>query len=223
MPPKPKFTKEDIVEAAFEIVRMHGTEALTARELGKSLGTSSSPIFTVFSDMEELRAAVMELAWSRFHEHMAVADAYDPAYKMRGIQWINFARSEPRLFATMFMQRSDSADDFDRTMQAMPFGNESDIAIIMHDYHATREQAEHLFRQVWIYTYGMCTLCATGMCVFSDEEISKQLSEIFSGMVYVIKTESAQLMRSPAKRDSAEGEDIRQHFPDLGADEAGTI
>ena len=52
MPPKPKFTKEEIINSAYELVRLGGENALTAREVGQSLGTSSSPIFTFFSDME---------------------------------------------------------------------------------------------------------------------------------------------------------------------------
>lgn len=44
MPPKPKFSREDIINAAFDIVQKSGTDAMTAREVGKYLGTSSTPI-----------------------------------------------------------------------------------------------------------------------------------------------------------------------------------
>ena len=39
MPPKPKYTREQIASAAFELVRKNGVQALTARELGKAIGT----------------------------------------------------------------------------------------------------------------------------------------------------------------------------------------
>ena len=48
MPPKPKFTREEIVEAALDIVSGSGIEALTARELGVKLVSSARPLFTVF-------------------------------------------------------------------------------------------------------------------------------------------------------------------------------
>ena len=51
MPPKFKFTKDEIVSAAFGIVREGGEDALTAREVAKRLGSSTSPIFTVFSEL----------------------------------------------------------------------------------------------------------------------------------------------------------------------------
>ena len=48
MPPKPKYTRNEVAIAAFNIIKKDGLSALTARELGKSLGTSVSPIFTTF-------------------------------------------------------------------------------------------------------------------------------------------------------------------------------
>lgn len=58
MPPKPRFTREEIVAAALDIVSRQGIEALTARELGEVLGSSARPIFTVFRSMEELQQEV---------------------------------------------------------------------------------------------------------------------------------------------------------------------
>ena len=39
MPPKAKFTREQITAAALEIVSAKGAQALTAKELGAALGT----------------------------------------------------------------------------------------------------------------------------------------------------------------------------------------
>jgi len=47
MPPKPKFTREEVVDTAIELIKDKGIEALTARELGAKLGSSARPIFTV--------------------------------------------------------------------------------------------------------------------------------------------------------------------------------
>lgn len=215
MPPKPKFSKDDIVNAAFEIARGQGMSALTAREVGKRLGTSSSPIFTVFDDMEQLRTAVIKKAWNMFYDYMAVAEDYYPSYKMRGIQWVNFSRDEPLLFRAIFMQHPDERGNFDRVMQIIPFGKEKDVEIIMRDYHASRLQAEQMFRQMWIYTYGLCVLCATGVCTFTDEEITSQLGEIFGGMVYVIKHPGGNTAVIPEKNDSEASRQNIQNSPDF--------
>ena len=54
MPPKAKFTKEQITHVALELVRADGISGLTARTLASKLGSSSCPIFTVFENMEEV-------------------------------------------------------------------------------------------------------------------------------------------------------------------------
>ena len=216
MPPKPKFSREDIINAAFDIVQKSGTDAMTAREVGKYLGTSSTPIFTAFNDMSELRAAVCDKARKVFDEYMAVAEDFSPAYKKRGMQWVKFAAEEPQLFRLLFMQHGDGAD-FDRAMSEIPFSRESDIAIIMRDYHASREAAAHLFRQMWTYTYGLCALCAAGVCTFTEAEIATQLGEIFRGMIYVLQhADSAVTGVRPIERGSAESEKIEKEHPNLG-------
>ena len=68
MPLKPKFTREEVVEAALALVSESGIEALTARELGEKLGSSARPIFTVFQNMEELRDEVYKAAMRRFED-----------------------------------------------------------------------------------------------------------------------------------------------------------
>ena len=55
MPPSPKFTRDEIVAAALQVVSERGKEALSAREVAAVLGSSARPIFTVFSNMEELQ------------------------------------------------------------------------------------------------------------------------------------------------------------------------
>ena len=189
MPPKPKYTKEEITQSAFELVRKAGPESLTAREVGKRLGVSSSPIFTFFKDMDELKEAVKVCAKERFDGYMAVAEQYYPSFKMHGMQFVRFASDEPQLFKLLFMQSSDGETDFGKAIDIIPFGRSEDIEIIKRDYNATDGQAQRLFDQMWIYTYGLCVLCASGVCSFSEKEIALRLSEIFSGIVSVIASD----------------------------------
>ena len=166
--------------------------------------------------MEELKSEVQKKAKSCFDAYMAVAENYNPAYKMRGMQWVKFAREEPMLFNLLFMQKSLKIGDFDEVMDIIPFGKEDDIKIIMRDYHADRSRAEHLFKQMWIYTYGLCVLSAEGVCSFSDDEIAVQLGEIFRGMIYIIHSDIAEIASvKPAELGSDESNYIQAKHPDL--------
>ena len=54
MPPKFKFTREEIIQAALDLTRESGIAAVTARGLGAKLGSSVKPIFSLFENMEEI-------------------------------------------------------------------------------------------------------------------------------------------------------------------------
>ena len=62
MPPKVKITKEDVINAAVDIVRESGAEALNARIIASVLKCSTQPVFSNFATMDELRLAVVERA-----------------------------------------------------------------------------------------------------------------------------------------------------------------
>ena len=64
MPRQARFSKDDIVAAGLRIVRAGGFEAISARAPEKELGTSSSPMFTMFKDMNEVIDARPEIAES---------------------------------------------------------------------------------------------------------------------------------------------------------------
>lgn len=87
MPPKAKFSKEEITEAAVNIVKSEGLQALTARALGAKLGTSSSPIFTVFQNMDEVQQEVLKSANQLYQNYLEIdmkSKKYPP-YKSSGM------------------------------------------------------------------------------------------------------------------------------------------
>ena len=86
MPPKAKFTKEEIIETALKIVKTDGMEALTSRELGARLGSSARPVFTVFKNMDEVWQAVMEAAKTLYREYVKKGLTAERPFKGVGMQ-----------------------------------------------------------------------------------------------------------------------------------------
>ena len=70
MPPKAKFTRDNIIQAGLNIIRENGMEALSARALGTKLGSSARPIFTIFQSMEEVQEEVKKSAKSLYDEYV---------------------------------------------------------------------------------------------------------------------------------------------------------
>lgn len=60
MPLKPKFTKEQIIDSAFQIAKEEGIDKITIRKVANHLGSSSAPIYVNFKDVQELKRAVIK-------------------------------------------------------------------------------------------------------------------------------------------------------------------
>lgn len=188
MPPKPKFTKEEIVAAALELVSENGIEALTARELGVRLGSSARPIFTVFNSMEEVQEEVRKAALKRFESYAEKAMHYTPVFKQVGMQMILFAMEEPKLYQLVYMSENAGATDFEGIVDRLGDVAQLCVDVIQRDYGLSKKDAKALFEHVWIYTFGIGALCATGMCRFSQEEIIQMLGQDFMAMLFYAKS-----------------------------------
>lgn len=191
MPPKPKFTKEEVIATAIALIAEKGTDGFSAREIAEKLGTSVSPIFTAFGNMEELEAEVREAIMGRFNARLKKAAAYKPAFKEVGMRMVRFAKEEPELFKMLFM-----TENAGEKAPEIIFGNLGEmedlcINLIRRDYGLERSDAIMLFQHVWTYTYGICAMCASGVCTFPEEELFKRLGVQFYAIMMLIKSGKA--------------------------------
>ena len=188
MPPKAKFTKEQITKAALGVVSEKGAQALTAKELGAALGTSTTPIFTVFNSMQEVQDAVMLAAMERFEEYAHKAAHIKPVFKQMGMQMILFAKEEPKLYQLIFMSSINEAQTFDDIYARLGSVADECLDVLQKDYDLSKDNAKTLFEHVWIHTFGIGALCATGMCDFSHEQIAQMLTQDFTAMMMLMKS-----------------------------------
>ena len=188
MPPKAKFTKEQITKAALCVVSEKGAQALTAKELGAALGTSTTPIFTVFNSMQEVQDAVMLAAMERFEEYAHKAAHLGPVFKQVGMQMILFAKEEPKLYQLIFMSSISEAQTFDDIYAHLGSVADECLDVLQKDYDLSKDNAKTLFEHVWIHTFGIGALCATGVCDFSHEQIAQMLTQDFTAMMMLMKS-----------------------------------
>ena len=121
MPRNFMFTKEEIVQAALDLTRERGASAVTARALGQKLGSSSRPIFSYFSNMSEVQAALLQAAQQLYQRYLAedmTAGKYPP-YKASGMAYIRFAKEEKELFRFLFM-RDRTQETKEQTAEELP-------------------------------------------------------------------------------------------------------
>lgn len=188
MPPKPKFTKEEIVETALKLVSQKGEEGLTARDLGDALGSSARPIFTVFKNMEEVQEEVRKAAMKHFEHYAELTFPEEPLFKQVGMKMVLFGAHEPKLYQLLFMREDRNDMTFDDVFGTL--GTTADVCIeaVQKDYGLTVSEAKELFKHVWVYTFGIGALCATRVGSFTEEQLGQMLSTEFQAMMMLIKS-----------------------------------
>lgn len=173
MPPKPKFTKEELIQAALELTREGGLDMVVARNLGQRLQTAPSTIFTHFTSVEEIRQAVIDAARVLYNGYVEEGLEMVPPMKGFGMQYIRFAMEEPNLYAVLFMNRREGFKYIDFIVNEGHY--EKIISAAEVDFALNREQAELVYQNMWAYAHGLAVMSATGVCKFSLEEISQML------------------------------------------------
>ena len=190
MPPKAKFTREEIIQCAVNITRQNGIESVTAREIGRQLGSSSRPIFTVFAGMEEIRQGVVSYAKALYRTYIEEGLKMDIAFRGVGIYYVKFAIQEPKLFQLLFMRETDESSE-NTNLQAVLEQIEDSYDEILHSiietYALERKEAEKLYRHMWVYTHGIAAMCATKVCIFSEDEFSAMNTEVFKSLLMAMK------------------------------------
>lgn len=190
MPPAKKILKEQIVEAALQIVREDGLDGINARTLAKKLGCSVQPVFSNFSTMQEVRIAAIEAAWDCYRQYMEEGcRKAELPYKGIGMAYIRFAKEEPRLFRLLFMNQCDAG--LQEYLKGDPLTNQY---VAHYGGEATGlagKDMDAFHRNMFIYTHGIATLIATQTCSFTREQVSDMLTDMFRSQALLQETKQA--------------------------------
>lgn len=174
MAPKNKFTKEEMVNAALQVVRLNGIDRLTAKTMADELGTSTQPIFTTFGSMDTVRQEVYDSAIRLYDKYTTAGLKEKIPFLGVGMQYIRFAWDEPELYRFLFLTRTQnnkySAMTAMRRLQALV------RPTLMNVYRITAEEADIYFRDLWFVVHSLSTLIVTGDCPYSDREIGQILT-----------------------------------------------
>jgi AcrR family transcriptional regulator len=179
MPPKLRITKDDIIQAALEIVRLEGAQAINARTVASALHCSTQPVFSNFATMDELRLAVVEKADALCQAYMEkeISSGHFPPYKATGMAYIRFAKEERELFKLLYMR--------DRSGEPLP-GNAGQfneaVSAVQSGTGLSQPDAQLFHLEMWAYVHGIATMFATGFLNLDWSLVSKMLTDAYQGL-----------------------------------------
>lgn len=169
MPPKFKFTKDEIIDTALELIRSRGWNALTTRTLAEHLGTSARPLYSYFKSMEALDEAVVQKGVALLQTTMVRKTTGDP-WQDHGIGYVMFAQNEKNLFKGL--------NDEKRIRYFKKYGDAiwEKLTASLVDYLPFRGLSKGQVYQIqltrWLYAQGLAfQVCNQPAGMWDDEKI----------------------------------------------------
>lgn len=97
MAPKRQFSRQDIIEASFNVVRKHGWQGLSARAIASELKSSTRPIYDHHESMKNIEAQVVKKALAYFVDFISQERTGDK-WLDQALGYVLFASQEKHLF-----------------------------------------------------------------------------------------------------------------------------
>jgi AcrR family transcriptional regulator len=97
MPPKQRFSREDVLDAAFSVVRREGWPGLSARAIAKELNSSTRPIYDHLESMKHIEEEVVKRALAQFVAFIG-RDRTGDKWLDQALGYVLFADREKHLF-----------------------------------------------------------------------------------------------------------------------------
>lgn len=186
MPPTVRFTRDAVLNAACQLMRREGMEALNARAIAKELGGSTQPIFRLFTNMEDLHREMILYVARQFQAHAEADMAQsDSPYIQLCTTYLLYGRDEPELFKLLFMRDRVSEGQYsDQTNFDLVFN------IIKKETPLDDETALRFFERTWLFIHGLAVCIATKYIPCQDERyLISMVKEAYNAAVKMMNLE----------------------------------
>jgi AcrR family transcriptional regulator len=206
--PEVRFTKEDIVDAAFTVTRKHGWEKCTARMIARELGSSTMPIYSGLSCMQKLKDAIARRASDLLIQYQT-KERSGWRFLDMGIGYVLFAQNEKNLFRMLYF--TESGEDMSPGRIGEHRGYVFDaIMERLHDEAVLPgfaiEDKKDILYKMWIFSHGLAVLGNNGVIgEMTEEEVTRLLMETGNT---VIAGKKAEKTRFPPQQSQANQENI---------------
>ncbi|RDW18883.1 TetR/AcrR family transcriptional regulator [Oceanobacillus chungangensis] len=172
MAPKKKFSREDIINAAFDIAKVEGLESITIRKVAQKLGSSIAPIYVNFDDVDELIKQVVMKTMDMSRQMIADQNSGQP-FRDVGIASLKFAKEYSVLFRDLIMKNNThmqyESNDINLVIEQM--GKDP----VLEGF--TNEELKTILLKMQVFQTGLSVMVANGLLPedFSDERMIEML------------------------------------------------
>ena len=159
MAPNKKFSKEQIVDIAFEIARVEGIDSISIRKVAEKLGSSIAPIYVNFKNVDELINAVIKKIINLSQQLIEEQNTGDRFYDI-GVASIKFAKNYNVLFTDLVLKRNSYIKSYGGEIDPI-FINE--MKKDSEFYNFTEEDLKDILLKMKIFQVGLSVMIANDL------------------------------------------------------------
>lgn len=167
-------TKEMILDAAFEIVRSEGFQALSARSVTKKIGCSTRPIYWTYENMDAFKQDVIKKAIDYVSQFKS--------YKKTGIYYldialgyIDMAYKEPILFRAFYVDNIGEVKISDLSPDEIMMDNMKEIISCSG---LSKEEFKQKAAFAWLSVHGLASYISGGLIEYNEDKIIVMLKSL---------------------------------------------
>ncbi len=176
MGPNIRFTREQIIDAAFEIAKTEGMDKISMRKIAELTGSSVAPIYVNFKNIDELNEALIERIVSISQQLLEEENTGNPFYDM-GSASLRFALEYSIIFKDMVTKGSKYLQDYDDTMLPILI-EEMKKEPELEEF--TEDELKKIFFKMRIFQLGLSIMAANGS--LPKEYTKQKMMEILCGI-----------------------------------------
>jgi len=179
MPPKVKYTKDQVIKAAVRVVEEKGLNSLTARRVAGRLGSSTAPVYHHFATMDELALGVIRETQRALLEYTA-RPYTDRVFLNMGTGVAMFACEHSQLYRSLMLEGGNYSDVVHEFLGIL----ESEMKKDTRFASLSDSERRGLLRKMWTFTHGLASLICVGLIKDCDQDyITKTLVDVGTDVI----------------------------------------
>lgn len=179
MPPKIRYTKDEVIGAAVNVVEKKGLNSLTARRVAARLGSSVAPVYSYFDTMDELALCVIKETQKALLEYTS-RPYTDRVFLNMGTGVAMFANEHRLLYRALMLERDSYSDVVNEFLDTL----ESELIKDSRFTSLSASERHILLRKMWTFTHGLASLICVGLIKdCAQEYIIKALLDIGTDVI----------------------------------------
>lgn len=170
MPPKTRYTREAVLDAAIQVVREDGLRSVSARSVARALDASTAPVASAFASMQLLNEAVVQHLLERLVGAVEEAEGPDPL-RAAAFGFLRYCADEPSFYEALFLHSHAVPPDWvavRRSFAANLDGSERFARLSVRERDALAWRAS-------VVTHGICIEIWSGRWERTDDASLRRL------------------------------------------------